>query len=1724
MKRRAGIIGTAALGLGLALSAQAYTSLYSSVGMAVPGTHNGWNTTSNMVLMADNVWVCTQTITAVTNEFKFATPGWTNNWGGISNWSRSSIVRVPAAASAPIVGGSNFVAFGLSPGPYRFIFNDSNKEFRMEWAGAAPLPLPVYTNMAVVGDFNGWSTNSNSRLTNNGAANTNLWSGMIALQGITPFQFRPNGNAAAQWGAPVPTTLSAPPVTNGSACGATNFVLSQFVPGTFRFSLNTSNATVAIHQLTTQSFSLATLTAQGSFIGTNAPPANMTKNSDSLWESDHHVTNNGTVTLRFAASNSIPHWGPTNGTPAFTLPASGSMVALSTNYAQITGVSTGRYRVVFNPQTGAFTFSRKYTEASGANLLKNPGFELVDLGGDGYYPKDWVTWQSQAMRVVDGYGPHSGSWCGAIRAKWFDNWTDYGSFSQSNLTVVAGRNYRASAWLKASADWTASTMQIKIEWTDATNGIAGLDTIATIPALSTNWTRYSVEGIAPSNATKAKVVYLCSGSGNFGTMDIDDVEMMAVGGRAQDFDSWGSLTAFGPYAPDWSITSGKTIWNQAPSRPPGGVFISQYVEGSGNNKAVEIFNGALTNVDLAAGNYVLQQYDNGSLSSSTNIALSGVLQSGTCLVVGRPNVPPAYAPDLAIANQPNLLTNKALTFNGDDVVVLRAGGAFGTILDRVGQSSTNATGSMWSRNATDRTLTRKSTIFTGTLGMASAAFPISEWDVSAKDDFTGLGSHILTYVDPNEPYTPAGFSLLMNTNAILMGGDFAGGIGDVSFWWRTETISPSVTVSIESSSSENGPWVTNATLTGSSTNFGYYAVGVNRADHLYVRFRQTGGAPNRFRIDEIYVSPYSATRRIEDFNAWTDPSYAFWGDHERYDWSIEDANIAPTSGAVGTRAALLSTPPDSAVVSPAFEGGVGEVIFWAKAANSNVPAYLILQTSLNGGTNWTQQGAFTVTNASTNTMWLYVTNAGAGVKLRIGFDPAKSSGDVLIDDVDVRVPALYRNQNFNGWPRKTSYTAGADSFQGWRITNCIMVTNLALIYDGQTAQLGAELNNYVQSPYLPGGIGSFSFWARNTTNVAATLSVQLSSNGTSWSTLATVSPLTNNYQGYSWYTGGGGTSYYVRILHASGATRLLIDDIASGIWQPRPSVQANPYLAPATPVINDPISFMASVVPRNGATILSVSNIFKINVSTWRTNGMAQTAASTYASTATVTVSTAGVPIRYQVAVQYAGLGAASNSIGYTTNVYLSPVFTNWVSTVPEGDVWINELFYASYSNNEPYETTLLCATSNPCDWFSPDIIGWQTVTNGSSHEFVELCGVAGTDLSGWSVELAFGSSADIAIHSNQATYATYKIPTNTVLTNKSNGYGFYVLGDLELATNQPVNLILTNALSAPPYYAVSIKPKDHIYDGVGVVRLLNQFGNVVYSLSYVGYASGSDRIPQNQAFAGETNSIGLAGPGSTYTGFNWEKTNMTVGAENANQTLTPRTPATNVYAYGWHTPSLSVFPVGPLPSFSMFDPQNAGHFDAIAIHYGYTNGAYPQPSGILYHRRSTASGWTETSMNIYEGSLDADNHAYVRGTIPARTYKRLDTIQYVVKVDPGTNAIQAVFLGSDGLNENFIYTNLTAAQASPFTYSIPIADQIYVTNALFAATNVTLWTEGNDPVDPLQNFYIRTGTNLQTPVALWGYTNFTGATNIYGQWTFNVRRTTNAAGRLFYAIQPLWP
>ncbi len=123
----------------------------------------------------------------------------------------------------------------------------------------------------------------------------------------------------------------------------------------------------------------------------------------------------------------------------------------------------------------------------------------------------------------------------------------------------------------------------------------------------------------------------------------------------------------------------------AAAAPPAGaavptdVFLSEYIEGSGFNKAVEIFNGTGAAVDLAAGGYRLELYSNGAAAPSQSAALTGTVADGDVYVVSRADADPA------IVAQADQLAPAVANWNGNDAIVLRKGGAAGPAVDVFGQ-------------------------------------------------------------------------------------------------------------------------------------------------------------------------------------------------------------------------------------------------------------------------------------------------------------------------------------------------------------------------------------------------------------------------------------------------------------------------------------------------------------------------------------------------------------------------------------------------------------------------------------------------------------------------------------------------------------------------------------------------------------------------------------------------------------------------------------------------------------------------------------------------------------------------------------------------------------------------------------------------------------------------------------------------------------------------------
>ena len=170
------------------------------------------------------------------------------------------------------------------------------------------------------------------------------------------------------------------------------------------------------------------------------------------------------------------------------------------------------------------------------------------------------------------------------------------------------------------------------------------------------------------------------------------------------------------------------------------LFFSEYIEGSSNNKALEIYNGTGAAINLATGSYDIQMFFNGSATAGLTIALTGTVANGDVYVLAQAS---SVAAILAQADQ----TSTASFYNGDDAVVLRKGGV---IIDVIGQIGFDP-GTEWGTGLTstaDNTIRRKASILAGDANGADVFDPSIEWDGFANDTFTGLGAHATSDAAP----------------------------------------------------------------------------------------------------------------------------------------------------------------------------------------------------------------------------------------------------------------------------------------------------------------------------------------------------------------------------------------------------------------------------------------------------------------------------------------------------------------------------------------------------------------------------------------------------------------------------------------------------------------------------------------------------------------------------------------------------------------------------------------------------------------------------------------------------------------------------------------------------------------------------------------------------------------------------------------------------------------
>ncbi|WP_105170006.1 ExeM/NucH family extracellular endonuclease [Pseudoalteromonas sp. T1lg23B] len=161
------------------------------------------------------------------------------------------------------------------------------------------------------------------------------------------------------------------------------------------------------------------------------------------------------------------------------------------------------------------------------------------------------------------------------------------------------------------------------------------------------------------------------------------------------------------------------------------LIISEYVEGSSYNKAVEVYNTSEQAIDLA--DYALSFYFNGSADAGRTIALEGSLAGKSTYVVAHSSA------NETLTAKAQLLSGGSW-FNGDDAVVLAKAG---NIIDSLGQIGVDP-GSSWSdgdASTQDKSLVRKPEFMTGDSNASDVFLPSTQWLANAKDDFSNIGVH-----------------------------------------------------------------------------------------------------------------------------------------------------------------------------------------------------------------------------------------------------------------------------------------------------------------------------------------------------------------------------------------------------------------------------------------------------------------------------------------------------------------------------------------------------------------------------------------------------------------------------------------------------------------------------------------------------------------------------------------------------------------------------------------------------------------------------------------------------------------------------------------------------------------------------------------------------------------------------------------------------------------------
>ncbi|NVO10448.1 MAG: endonuclease [Bacteroidales bacterium] len=198
------------------------------------------------------------------------------------------------------------------------------------------------------------------------------------------------------------------------------------------------------------------------------------------------------------------------------------------------------------------------------------------------------------------------------------------------------------------------------------------------------------------------------------------------------------------------------------------LIISEYVEGSSNNKYLEISNNTGVVVDLS--DYELRPFNNGSFAIAS-FPLTGTLNDQSTIV---------YKNTSATIYSGTTTTSGAINFNGNDAIALYkvSTSSYVDIFGRIGEDP----GTAWTSGSfttINKTLVRNASVTSGVTTNPASGFPTlaTEWTQYNQDDVSHLGAHTMTCATCSAPTVKASNVTFASVNQTSMTINWTNGNG-----------------------------------------------------------------------------------------------------------------------------------------------------------------------------------------------------------------------------------------------------------------------------------------------------------------------------------------------------------------------------------------------------------------------------------------------------------------------------------------------------------------------------------------------------------------------------------------------------------------------------------------------------------------------------------------------------------------------------------------------------------------------------------------------------------------------------------------------------------------------------------------------------------------------------------------------------------------------------------